>query len=556
MRTPNDIIDLILTKRNIVDRDEFFADKPRATHDPFLLPDMGEGAEIIHRHITEGKNICVYGDYDVDGLMSVALLTGFLERLPGAAKEKVSWYIPSRFDEGYGLNREATERIRAAGVDLIVTVDCGVTPASEVKAAMDAGMAVVVTDHHAPDPDAMPESPAIVPKAPGSAYPFTGLCGCGVAFKLAQALRGRYYPDDAGLRAALNSYLDLVAIATIADVTPLTDENRTLVKYGLRALNAGTRWQLGELAGGIGLKAGKIKSYNVAFGIAPYLNAAGRMGDAAPVVTLLKTEDRAEAQAIIAELIERNARRRGEQEDAVAACMEIIDAEYPGDDFLLVRPPRVHEGVAGIVAGRIKEKYGRPVVVLSESREGEEFMLKGSARSVPGVDIIALIRRHAELFTRFGGHAMAAGFTMPPGNEEALREAVGADIAGLVREHPGLFSPEADFDADVLPEEASIDLARMLEKFEPTGSGNHKPVLRVSAQTPDKVRRMGADGQHMRFTAGGLECVIFARGAEPAGLPGGGGPYDLYGSLEVNSWNDRESAQFLVKEAICSKYGS
>ncbi|MDR1042502.1 MAG: single-stranded-DNA-specific exonuclease RecJ [Clostridiales Family XIII bacterium] len=552
MRTPGEIIEQILTRRNIADPDEFFADKPRATHDPFLLPDMEEGADVIHRHIIEGKNICVYGDYDVDGLMSVTLLTGFLESLPDADAKNISWYIPSRFDEGYGLNREATERIRADGVDLIVTVDCGVVPASEVKAALDAGMAVVVTDHHAPDPDALPESPSIDPKMPGSAYPFTGLCGCGVAFKLAQAIRARHYPDDAGVRAAMNSALDLVAIATIADVTPLTDENRTLVKYGLRALNAGARWQLRELIDGVGLKPGEIKAHQVAFVIAPHLNAAGRLGDAAPVVRLLKTEDREEARAIIAELVERNALRRREQEDAVAACMEIIDAEYPGDDFLLVKPPHIHEGVAGIVAGKVKEKYGRPVAVLSQTGEGEELLLKGSARSVPGVDVISLIRRHEELFTRFGGHAMAAGFTLRPEHEEALREAISADIGELLRERPDLFSPETDVDADILPEEASIELAHMLDRFEPAGADNPRPVLRLRAQTPEGIRRMGAEQQHMKFTAGGLACVLFARGGESAGLPGDG-QFDLYGSLGVNSWNERETVQFIVREAICSK---
>jgi single-stranded-DNA-specific exonuclease len=277
------------------------------------------------------------------------------------------------------------------------------------------------------------------------------------------------------------------------------------------------------------------------------------MGDAAPAVNLMKTADRDEARGIVAELIERNTARRMEQEEAVAACEALVDREYPDDDILLLRPPRVHEGVAGIVAGKIREKYGRPAIVLSRTDERGGGALRGSARSIAGVDIISLIRSHEDLLIRFGGHAMAAGFTLLPENEDALREALCADIAALSRENPELFSRRVETDADIAPEEASLELARALKGFEPTGSGNPRPVLRIAAQTPERLFRVGTDGQHLKFTAGNLECVMFARGSGAAELPAGEGPFDLYGSLEVNEWRGRESIQFILKEAVCSE---
>jgi single-stranded-DNA-specific exonuclease len=547
IRTPDEIIDLLLAERGIADRAEFFSARPQLTYDPFLLPGMADAVDLIHKHIEGGGRICVYGDYDVDGLMSVTLLTEFLAALPGAAPDLVSWYIPSRFDEGYGLNVAALERIRRGGADLVVTVDCGVAYADEVAAAMEMGLDVVVTDHHEPDAARLPDCPSVDPKIPGSLYPFDGLCGCGVAFKVAQALKSRYHAGDPRAAAALNGTLDLVAVATIADVMPLLDENRTFVKYGLRALNAGSRWQLRALAEGIGLNAGAISAHDVSFGIAPHLNAAGRMGDAARAAELLKTEDRAAAAQAVADLVAANTERRREQDEAYAACCDIIDAGQAGDGFLLVRPPRVHEGVSGIVAGKLREKYGRPAAVLAEVTDEGTAMLKGSARSIPGVDVISLLRSHAELFTRLGGHAMAAGFTIPIENETALRDAASADVAALAVADPNLLSPLPSFDLDIVPAEATLELAADLGGFEPTGTGNPRPSFRISGVAPDGIRRLGADGRHLKFQADGLEYVYFVRADEVAELPAGGGPYDVFGSLDVNSWNGRDSVQFKVR---------
>jgi len=550
VRDATTIVNQILSGRGIEDADAFFADKPQTTYDPFLLSGMDEVADVVFRNISEGKHICVYGDYDVDGLMSVTLLTGFLERLPGVAKENISWYIPSRFDEGYGLNICAFEQIKQRGADLIITVDCGIASAAEVAAAIEMGMEIVVTDHHEPDPRSVPACPSIDPKKPDSSYPFGGLCGCGTAFKLTQAIKNKYYAADERVRAAVNSNLDLVAIATIADVMPLTDENRTLVKYGLKTLNAGKRWQLSALAEGIGLKPGEISAHNIAFGIAPHLNAAGRMGNAAHAVELLKAEDVDCAKSIVADLIARNIERRSAQDEASTACEQIIDERYANDYFILVKPPHVHEGVSGIVAGMIKEKYSRPAAVLAPATEDGAELLKGSVRSIPGIDIISLLRAHEDLFIRLGGHAMAAGFTIRAENEDALREKVGSDVKALAEKEPELLSPLPSADTDILPKEASIELAITLERFEPTGAGNPKPILCLRGQTPEALRRIGADKRHLKFFVGRLECIMFARGEEPVELPKDG-PIDLYGSLEVNRWNGRENTQFIVRKAVC-----
>jgi single-stranded-DNA-specific exonuclease len=333
---------------------------------------------------------------------------------------------------------------------------------------------------------------------------------------------------------------------------PLVDENRTLVKYGLRALNAGERWQLAELSEGIGLRLGEITASNIAFGIAPHLNAAGRMRDASLAVSLFKSDDREEVKSVVEELIAMNTARRSEQEESFKACVGIIEEKYRGAHFICVKPPRAHEGVAGIIAGNIKGKYYRPTAVLAETEEGGERVLRGSARSIADLDITALIRAHENLLVKYGGHAMAAGFTLRTGDEETLREALEEDVRALAADDPGLFSPPCPYDSEIQPEEASMELARMLEGFEPTGEGNPRPSLRLRGQIPEGVRRMGAEGRHMKFTVGGLDCVLFARGGVQADIPMGNGPIDIYGSLEVNRWNGRETVQFLVRQAICS----
>jgi single-stranded-DNA-specific exonuclease len=354
--------------------------------------------------------------------------------------------------------------------------------------------------------------------------------------------------------------LDLVAIATIADVMPLADENRTLVKYGLAAVNKDGRLPLFKLADAIGLKRGEISAYNIAFGIAPHLNAAGRMGDAKIAAELFLTDDEARMDEIIRDLLDRNSERRRIQDEAVETCIGIAERDFKDDLFKLIRPPQVHEGVSGIVAGKIKDYYGLPAAVLADTEtEDGTPALKGSARSIAGVDLIGMLRSHGELFERLGGHAMAAGFTLPAENESVLRACLNEDMRRAAEISPGILDRTHTPDAVIEAGEATIGLAQMLEKMEPTGMGNAPPLLALRDVRATGVIHMGSEGQHLKFNAApvldergqnAVSCVLFAKGGEKAALPDTAGRLTLIGTLDVNRWNGRESAQFKVREVL------
>ncbi|MDR1778644.1 MAG: DHH family phosphoesterase [Clostridiales Family XIII bacterium] len=588
MNRPETIVRQILAGRGILADEaaaEYLTDQPKETHDPFLLPDMEAGVDLLFAALKGGRRICVYGDYDADGLTATALLVRFLRaaaaRLAGAGGAGVAaadasaanadagqgvpgavidYYIPSRFEEGYGLNADAVRTIAAAGTELLITVDCGSVSPAETALARELGMDTLVTDHHDCNAENLFGGLVINPKRPDSAYPFPLLSGCGVAFKLAQALLKRHFPGDEGLRAVQNSMLDLVAIATVADVVPLTGENRTLVKYGLKAIRAGKRRALARLVQAIGLAQAEVSAYNIAFGIAPHINASGRLAEARPVVELLLTDDVARMDAISKELVVKNLARREIQEELYARCVEEIDAGPRTDLFLLMHPAGVHEGIAGIVAGKLKSRYHRPAAVLAET-EGSEAadgaagtgggLLKGSCRSIAGVDIIAMLRRHGALFTRLGGHPMAAGFTLPAENETALREALNAEMQAAVAADPSILEPDEKPEWTLAPGEATLELAALLEAFEPTGAANPKPLFELPNAEVTAFSRMGKDGKHARFTARqtGVPCVAFSVDELAPGLEDGT-RVTLWGHLEIDRFRGKENLQFLVRRIL------
>jgi single-stranded-DNA-specific exonuclease len=397
----------------------------------------------------------------------------------------------------------------------------------------------------------MPDCPVIDPKARDSRYPFGGLSGCGVAFKTAHVLRSRHFADNEELRSSLNRMLDLVAIATIADVVPLTNENRTLVKYGLAELNMRRRPAAAELAAAIGLKD-KITAYNVAFGIAPHINAAGRMEAAAPVAELFTSKDAGRRAEIITGLIHHNTERRALQEQAFQECMELADTLLADNPFLLLKPRDIHEGVAGIVAGKLKGVYNRPCAVLSRvaDNSGETPQLKGSARSIEGVDIIGMLKLHTAMFDKLGGHAMAAGFTLPAAGEQALRDALNADMRELIAATPDLLERKLNIEARISAAEATSELAKTLDAFEPTGSENPRPHIAVTEATVSGARRIGSDGKHLSFTADGLKCIIFGATDEEFERVTGGARLSFAGRLEINRWNGTETAQLIVESVL------
>ena len=548
----NQLIKQLLLNRGISsdeDIEEFISQSPRKTYDPLLLPDMEAGADLILNEVGKGSRIMIYGDYDADGITATSLMFSVLSHLMSGRKEDLSYYIPSRFEEGYGLNRDAVKNIFDQGYDFIITVDCGSVSEDEVRYAEELGMRVLVTDHHTIT-DKMAGCLLINPKKPGSQYPFKELCGCGVAFKLAQVIQRK-----AGLpKSILTEVLDLVAIGTIGDIMPLIDENRTLVKYGLKVINQGTRPGLRKLIREAGLTVGSISSENVGFVIVPHLNASGRIEDASRAVELMLAEENdPELDSLVADLIYKNRERKRLQQETYKRCLEIAEPE----DFMLIRCDDAHEGIAGIVAGKIKDNFYRPAVIVMPTM-GEEGLLKGTGRSIEGVSLYDILKNHEELFTKFGGHSGACGFTMKAEDFDELKEGLLKDIAVIKDKDPEVFVRKYPCDMDLSPGDVSVELADQIDLLSPFGNGNPKPVFRLKNVMISDLRLMGNEGQHMRFTARDermryLSCVLFNKADRYTNMIRYGSRFDLIGSVEAQIWQGQKRLQFITENIIDEK---
>ena len=541
MRKTEEILKEILYKRGIVtteDISEFLSDRPKRTYDPFLLLNMEAGVDLLLSEIKAGTKICIYGDYDADGVTSICILSHVLSML----EADFTYYIPSRFEEGYGLNKIAVKKISDEGTGLLITVDCGSVSYDEVEYAKDLGMKVIVTDHHSID-NVKADCILINPKQNECTYPFKELAGCGVAFKMAQAILIK-----SGLpRSIVNDVLDLAAVGTVGDVVSLTDENRTIVKYGLNKINTGSRTALNKLKEAISLPW--ITSENIAFGIAPHINAAGRMDSAREAAELFLTKDETYMDEKVDKLVYCNSQRKKKQEEAYDHCIEKLTGE---ENFIVLHMEDIHEGIAGIVAGKIKETAFRPVVIVTPSGEG---FLKGTGRSTENIDIYELLKRHEELFEKFGGHKSACGFLMKEEYLEELRCALDRDIELMLAEEPDLFEKDINWDLELMPGEVTVSLASELEKMEPVGQGNPKPAFIIKDVLISQLKFMGSDSTHARFTAvstdgGRCECVLFKKAQESKNILLGNQTVDITGTVERQSWNGRERVQFIVEELI------
>jgi single-stranded-DNA-specific exonuclease len=533
----------ILKRRGIKasnDIAEFLSEKPIRTYDPFLLRNMREGVDFILSAINENKRICVYGDYDVDGIAATALLVRALRYIT----DNVDWYIPSRFSEGYGLNKEALRNIADSGARAVITVDCGSVSSEEVAFGKSLGLDLLVTDHHNIDGRAA-DCLIINPKQEGDPYPFRDLAGCGVAFKLAQALRQTLsLPKD-----MLNDALDLVGLATIADIVPLVDENRTFAKYGLKALNRMRRPGLRSLVEKLGFAGKMISADKVAFIIAPHINAAGRMGEARDVVELLLTDDKAVINRVTDELIAYNNERKSVQEDVFENCDKIAARMIKrGAPICVVNAGDAHEGITGIVAGKLKEKYSRPVIILTNSASAQDSAyLKGTGRSVESVDMYELLKNHEDMFEKFGGHAMACGFLMKAVDEERFRDTLIRDMYVLLSRSPDILDvPVPEPDAEIRPKDVNADFARRLRALEPFGSGNPMPVLAVRNLIVSDLARIG-QGRILRFNAGSLPCVLFRRADEFYDTLASGNPVSVFGCPTIETYKGKQRMQFKVE---------
>ena len=485
------IID-ILRARGIVEEDdikEFLSDKPQKTYDPFLLPQMEEGVDLILSAVDNGMSICIYGDYDADGVTSVALLCDVLRSI-AEDPAQIKYYIPSRFDEGYGLNKNALEKISQIGIDLVVTVDCGSSSPEEVEYAKSLGMEIIVTDHHTLPP-VLPNCVLINPMRSDSQYPFRTLAGVGVTFKLCQALI-----EVTGMeKSIITRNLDLVAIGTIGDLMPLKDENRTLVKYGLRAARLGNRKGTEQLMNLLNKPVESIDSQVVSFNIVPHINASGRMKNAYGAAKLMLASTDEKAAEMASQLVETNKKRRELQEALYSQCLVMIEKDQSLiEPFVFLTLDEAHEGVTGIVAGKLKEKFNRPAIIVTDIGEG---VYKGTGRSVDGFDLYRLLKHGEQCFLRFGGHKGACGFSIEKEQIHKLKDIIFEAYDIMIHECEDQLQPAKYWDLSA--EMCTLDFAEQLTLLEPFGRENEPPVFRTVIDT-EWITPIGAQGQYFKIT--------------------------------------------------------
>ncbi|MFM8985666.1 MAG: single-stranded-DNA-specific exonuclease RecJ [Planctomycetia bacterium] len=519
-------------------------------HDPELLPGVPEAADRILAAARAGRKIVVHGDYDADGMSATAILVGCLEALDA----KSAWYVPDRFEEGYGLRSASLEALAKEGADLVVTVDCGIRSVAEAERARELGIGLIVTDHHEFGAE-LPAADAIVhPRLPGGAYPFGDLCGAAVAFKLAWAIATR----AAGakqvtprLREMLLRSIGLAALGTITDVMPLVGENRILVRHGLPCLREKGGPGIDKLVEltGIADKKG-LDSEDVAFKIGPRLNAAGRMDHAGLGVELLATADAARAASLAEWLHERNADREGvERSLQLAATKQAREQFDPDRDAALVLADRGwHKGVIGIVAGRLVDRWHKPVVMIARGAH-EGCPATGSVRGVPGIDVHAAVESWRPLLVTCGGHEAAAGLTLEDGRIDDFRAAF---VAEVDRRLPlDARRPQLTLDGETSLAGLSREAVEQLEQLAPFGQGNRRPLLCASRVTlAEPARAIGASGKTLALQVvqhgAKMRGVAFNSAEWLPHLPPPGQPFHVAFRPKINEFRGRRSAELEI----------
>lgn len=490
-------------------------------HDPWLLSDMKAAADLIKRHIENDAPICIYGDYDVDGVSASAILADYFNEI--GAKYEV--YIPSRHNEGYGLNEAAIREIAERNA-MLLTVDCGISSHDLIEIAKQLGLDCVVTDHHRPG-DVLPECPVVNPLLHD--YPFPWLCGAGVALKLVQAL--------GGMEAAMRR-IDLAAIATVADIVALKGENRAIVALGLKSINRAPRIGVKALMEAARIEEGQVDSECIGFRIAPRLNAGGRLGSARRSFELLMQQDAFLAMAQADELEQENANRQNiEREIRMNAEIQLEDFDFAEHRIIMVSGEGWNAGVIGLAASHLCGKYHYPVIVFSEN----EGLLTGSCRSIPGVDIYETLSCASDLMIKFGGHSQAAGLTIKKENFAALQ----MRLDQYLRENidPESYIPTAEYDVEVSIDEFTEDVVHVLNAMQPVGCQNPEPIFRTTVQ-PIEARAIGAQGAHLRL-------IVAQKGVRRTGIFFGSGHLadqvgeniDILFTPKINHWRGRTDVQ-------------
>lgn len=516
----------------------FLAADGRLEGNPFLLPDVSAAVARVYRAVLARDKVAVYGDFDVDGVTAAAIIA---EGLSGLGVEPII-YIPDRFEEGHGLNAGAVDKLHARGADLVITVDCGVTDVAEVRRAKELGMDMIITDHHVPS-QSLPRAVAVVdPKREDSRYPHPDLAGAGVAFKLVQAL---LHKDNR--ERLLTGLMDLVALATVTDLSPMIGENRYLVKKGLRELNSSSRLGIQQMVGVTGLKAGDLDSEDISWVLGPRLNAAGRLDSASTSYRLLTTQSIDEARQLAAELEGRNAERQKLSSEVLDHARQklIAKTHLP---LLMESDESYSVGVIGPVAGRLLDEFYRPVVIVSLAPD----LCKGSCRSIPEFDMVSALEACSDLLTAFGGHALAAGFTVARENLARLEDR----LMGLAREKLGHLDlrPELVIDAEVPLSTFTGDTFNLIQTLSPFGRGNPKPTFLTRYVEVAECRNFGSQGEWLRLKLrqGGVtwRAVDFRSKTKALDVPR---HIDIVYNLERSRWNGEEVLGLNLRDLAASR---
>ncbi len=508
-------------------------------HDPFLITDMEKAVERIITAINKKEKITIYGDYDVDGITSITVLKSFL-RDRGI---EVDTYIPNRLDEGYGLNNSAIDKIKNKGCELMITVDCGISAIDEVNYANSLGIEVIVTDHHEAGNE-IPKALAVIDnKRKDSTYPFRELAGVGVVFKLIQALSIKLnLKEEEYLK-----YLDIVCIGTISDIVPLVDENRVITKLGLMLVRQTRNIGLQAVLKSSGYS--KIDSNTISFGVAPRLNACGRMGKADEALKLFLSKNVNEVIQLSKELNDFNRERQEKEKEIYENAIAQIEKEHLDEkNTIILRGKNWHHGVIGIVSSKITEKYFKPSILLSFEEDG---IGKGSGRSIPGFDLHEALMQCLDVIEKFGGHAMAVGITVREEHFDEFKEKF-ENIA--ISKHIEEILPIINIDAKINLSDINKEMVESLKELEPFGEGNKMPIFAFKNLKIDSIRAL-SEGKHLRLTLKDNNTIVNAIGfnlgqmAEEYRI---GDKVDVVGVLEINSFNGVENLQINIKDIMKS----
>ena len=532
----------VLVNRGIIDDEKIkvFLNPTRNNfHDPFHMPDMNKAVDRITRAIQTQEKVIIYGDYDVDGITSITVLKKFLKESCGL---DVGYYIPNRLNEGYGLNKKAIDKIKEQGYSLIITVDCGISAIDEIQYANELGLETIITDHHEPL-DILPNALAVVDlkRKDNNTYPFDSLAGCGVAFKLCQAL---------GIKLGIKEneylkYLDIVCIGTISDIVPLVDENRVSAKLGLKLVEVTKNPGLKALLNTIGYK--EINSNTISFGIAPRINACGRMGYEEEALKLFLTDNILEANEITKKLNTYNSQRQQIEKNIYDEAIKMIEKDNSDRKSIVLGNNNWHHGVIGIVSSKITEMYYKPsILVCFDGEDG-----KGSGRSIAGFDLHGALVNLSKYLDKFGGHEMAVGLSLKKSEFNRFRDAFEEYVKSQNIEE---LMPIIEIDKQIDIRDVDINTVKQLNILEPFGEANRRPIFAYKNLRVDSIRAL-SDGKHLKMTLKDNGTIINAIGFNLGHLSREyliGDKIDVVGNLEINSFNGKDFVQINIKDIMKS----